>query len=190
MKKILQHLEKKVIPQSILKEANIALSFYPELKSVPIEIKFKDQIEKSFMQAQPKFSTVFKGKKNREYIIYISRKFNIENEELTVFDVPSEVLIGWLGHELGHIMDYLNRSAFNLIFFGLKYIVFNNHIRKAEKAADTYAIYHGMSEYILQTKNFILNHTSLSDNYKERIKRLYLSPEDIMLLANEIKSGS
>ncbi len=45
----------KVIPNSILEEAQKALSFYPELKDTNIEIKFKDNIKKSFMQAQPQF---------------------------------------------------------------------------------------------------------------------------------------
>ncbi|WP_029035006.1 hypothetical protein [Salinimicrobium terrae] len=179
--------QNKIIPESILNEAKIALSYYPELKDVEIEFKFKDGIKKSFMQAQPNKSNLFKGKNDRTYNIYMSSKFVIEEEEFSMADIPSDVLIGWLGHELGHIMDYRDKSAMGLIIFGIRYITSDNYIKEAERAADTYAVNSGMSDYILATKNFILNHSHLSDTYKNRIARLYLSPEEILVLVNELE---
>ena len=38
--------ENKIIPKSILEEAKTALSYYPELKDVRIEFKFKEDIKK------------------------------------------------------------------------------------------------------------------------------------------------
>lgn len=179
--------ENKIIPVSILEEAKTALSFYPELKDVRIEFRFKDDIKKSFMQAQPEFSNLFKGKNDRSYYVFISSRFLIEEEEFTMADVPPDVLIGWLGHELGHIMDYREKSAFGLIIFGMRYVTSANYIKKAERAADTYAVNAGMGNYIIATKNFILNHSHLSDSYKERIARLYLSPEEIIILVNKLE---
>lgn len=177
--------ENKTIPKEIAKEAKIALSYYPELEKVSIDFKFKKKIKKSFMQAQPHFLNIFSGKNNRSYNIYISTKVNIEGKSFSVEDIPSDVLIGWLGHELGHIVDYREKTAFGLIIFGLRYITSQNFIKEAERAADTYAVGHGMGDYILKTKNFILNNTDLSEAYKNRIKRLYLSPEEIVVLVNE-----
>ena len=139
------------------------------------------------MQAQPKFSGLFKKRKNRSYYIMISEKFSIEDEEFGATELPSDVLIGWIGHELGHIMDYRDRSGFNLLIFGARYLLSNKHIREAERAADTYAVNRGMGEYILATKDFILSHAHLSEVYKARIKRLYLSPEEIMELVEELE---
>lgn len=179
--------ENKIIPKSILEEAKKALSYYPELKEVRIEFKFKEDIKKSFMQAQPQISNLFKGRNDRSYYIFISSRFLIEEEEFTMADVPPEVLIGWLGHELGHIMDYRDKSAFGLMVFGVRYVTSANYIKEAERAADTYAVNAGMSEYILATKEFIINHSHLSDSYKERIARLYLSPEEIIVLVNKLE---
>lgn len=176
----------KVIPTNILDEAKVALSFYPELEDVKIEFKYKKGIKKSFMQAQPKIATLFKGKKYRSYYILMSNKFLIQNEEFSMDEVPSEVLIGWLGHELGHIMDYRDKSAMELVKFGTRYITSDNYIRKAERTADTYAINQGMGNYIFATKDFILNHSSLSDSYKRRKARLYLSPAEILALVNDL----
>ncbi|HET8753317.1 MAG TPA: hypothetical protein VFM59_03070, partial [Salinimicrobium sp.] len=179
--------QNKIIPTDILEEAKIALSFYPELKETPIEFKFKDNIEKSFMQAQPQISELFYGRKNRGYFVFLSKKVKIEDKYFSVKEVPKEVLIGWLGHELGHIVDYKERSAFGLMYFGLRYITSRSFLKEAEKIADTYAVHHGMGDYILATKNFILNHSHLSEEYKNRIRNLYLSPDEINVLVNEME---
>ncbi|WP_373282350.1 hypothetical protein [Bizionia arctica] len=173
------------VPTSIENEAKTALAFYPELKNVAIDIRFKKNIKKSTMQAQPKFSSLLKSKKHREYVILISEKFKISDKEFSTKDIPSDILIGWIGHELGHIMDYQHRSNLNLIWFGVKYLLSDNHIIEAERAADTYAVSSGMESYILKTKDFILNNSDITPSYKLRIEKYYLSPEEIMDIVNE-----
>lgn len=173
------------IPEVIRKEAEKALSFYPQLKNTPIVFKFKKKIAKSTMQAQPVWQTLFHPKQKRKYIILISEKFNIDGKTFYTKDAPHDVLVGWLGHELGHVMDYKERNSFNLVFFGIRYIFLQHHIKNAERTADVYAINQGMEKYILATKNFILNQAGLSGTYLDRIKKYYLSPEDIMQLVKE-----
>ena len=177
--------DNKIIPESIEREIKIALEYYPQLAGTPITFKFKDNIKKSTMQAQPAFKSLLKSRKNRSYFIFISRKVQIEQESFKITDIPSDVLIGWIGHELGHIMDYRERSSLGLVIFGIKYLYFSKFIKEAERAADTFAVAHGMGQYILKTKDFILNHAQISEVYKARIKRLYLSPEEIMNLINK-----
>ncbi|UOB16737.1 hypothetical protein [Abyssalbus ytuae] len=174
-----------VIPLSIKKEAETALSYYPQLKGTKIIFKFKKNIKKSTMQARPAFSSFFRKRKQRKYLILISEKFKISGREFLTKDVPENVLIGWLGHELGHITDYKNRSKWNLLVFGLKYLFSHNHIKEAERAADYYAVINGMEKYIIETKNFILNHADIPEVYKWRIKKFYLSPEEIMDMVKE-----
>ena len=172
------------IPDSISNEAKTALSYYPQLDSIHIIVKFKKNIKKSTMQARPTFGSFFRTKQNRRYVILISETFKISDKEFKTRDIPSDILIGWIGHELGHIMDYQDRSKLNLIWFGLKYLFSENHIVEAERAADTFAVSHGMANYILKTKDFILNHADITPSYKARIQRFYLSPEEIMELVN------
>ncbi|WP_158838652.1 hypothetical protein [Polaribacter sp. L3A8] len=174
-----------VIPNIIKDEVETALNYYPQLKKIPIQFKFKKNIKKSTMQARPTFNSFFKPKKNRQFLILISEKFKISDKEFSTRDIPRDVFIGWIGHELGHIMDYQNRSKLNLIWFGLKYLFSEKHIISAERAADGFAIKHKMESYIIKTKNFILNHADISEAYKNRIKRYYLSPEEIMVLVDD-----
>ena len=174
-----------IIPNSIKDEVTTALSYYPELKDTKIEFKFKKNIKKSTMQARPTFDSFFKSKKNRTYLILISEKFKITGKEFSTRDIPKDIFIGWIGHELGHIMDYESRSKPNLLWFGMKYLFSDNHIVAAERAADSFAVAHNMEHYILKTKDFILNNAAISEAYKNRIKKYYLSPEEIMELIAE-----
>lgn len=178
---------KKVIPKNIKSEVEVALEHFPELKNIPIEFKFKKNIEKSVMQAQPTFKGLFKSKENRSYRIFISEKFKITGEEYSTTSVPKDVLIGWIGHELGHVMDYQNRSGLNLVAFGFRYAFLKEYVKKAERAADSFAVLRGMADYIIKTKRFILDHADIDPLYKERIKEYYLSPDEIMEMVKEKK---
>ncbi len=177
--------ENKSFPEYIKREAQTALSFYPELEEVPITFLLKDKATSSVMKAQPRWTTLFRPKEQREYVIIISRNFNIQGKEFDTALIPKKVLIGWLGHELGHIMDYTTRSSLNLIGFGIMYLMSPSYTRKAELTADRFAVHHNMQDYILETKNYILNHADLSNKYKEKIKRLYASPEQILDIVKE-----
>ncbi len=132
------------------------------------------------MLAQPTLRSLFGSRKKRKYVVLISKRFKISGRQFLTKDVSEGILIGWLGHELGHIMDYKDRSSLDLLWFGLKYLFYGSHIREAERAADTFAVASGMGNYILDTKKFILDHADIPKKYKDRIRRYYLSPEEIM----------
>ena len=168
----------KTIPKVIEEEVLKALYFYPELQKTHIKFVFKQNIKKSVMQAQPDVKMILQGK--RAYNINISSLFKLTTTAIPIHQIPKDILVGWIGHELGHIMDYENRNILGIIRFGLGYVFSTTYLRKAEKTADTYAVNHGLGWYILQTKNFILNHADLSEKYKNKIARLYLSPDDIV----------
>ena len=176
------------VPEAIQDEARTALSHYPLLENVPITFKFKKKINQSTMRAQPKFWSLFKPKRKRAYVVLISENIRISGKTFLTKDIPKDIMIGWLGHELGHIMDYRQRSSLNLIWFGIKYTFSGSYIKEAERAADSYAVSHGMYEYILKTKSFILDNAEIDELYKERIRKYYLSPEEIMALVKEMES--
>jgi len=165
-----------VIEQNVLK----ALSFYPELKETAINFVFKKNIKKSVMQAQPVFTTLIKGREDRVYQINISSLFKLTHAAIPIHQIPDSIMIGWIGHELGHIMDFENRSNIGIVTFGFRYVFSEEYVRKAERVADTYAVNHGLGKYIVETKRFILDHTELPQAYKDKIARLYLSPDDIV----------
>ncbi|MDQ3101615.1 MAG: hypothetical protein M3R08_09530 [Bacteroidota bacterium] len=178
-------IQGKVIPEAILCETEIALSYYPELKDARIVFRFKKEIRNSLMQAQPR--GFFMGGNGRYYVINISERFFIDEQTKAIKGVPSEALIGWLVHELGHVMDYHGRSSMGLVIFGFKYVTSGKYLRQAEKTADTFAVENGCGNYLVDCKEFILGHDELPERYKQKIRRSYLSPASIneMVVARE-----
>lgn len=173
------------VPASLINEAKTALSHFPLLDQTEINLKFKKNLGKSTMKAQPKFWSLLGSKKNRKYVILISEKIKITDKVFLTKDIPENIMIGWIGHELGHIMDYKNRSSLNLIWFGIRYSLSGTFVKEAERIADTFAVEHDMGSYILETKNFILENAEIDEKYKSRIRKFYLSPETILELINE-----
>ncbi len=187
-----QDLEKfaanKVIPETLKNEILEALSYYPELENTHIDFLFYKNIKGSVMQAQPKIKTMwFRNKSKRSYKVKISRHLHLVHRDMKVEEVPHDVLVGWIGHELGHIMDYRDRSNLAMACFGVNYVCSKRFLRKAERNADKYAISHGLSDYIIETKHFILDHAKFPKAYKEKIRELYMSPEDVIASVEEVE---
>src|SRR5690606_26167340 len=103
------------IPESTKSDVKEALSYYHELADIPIKLKTKDNIKKSTMQAQPQLSSIIKQKENREYLIFISLQIQTDGEHFTMADIPPDVVTGWIGYELGHVMYYHDRTNVGLI---------------------------------------------------------------------------
>lgn len=178
-------LNNKYYPSELKQAVQKSLSFYPELKDTEIHFRYARQIKHSVMQAQPKINTLFRTRAKRAYVIRMRRTFSMEGEVFALSELPFEVLVGWLGHELGHVMDYLNRSLPSMVAFGTGYVFSPNFVKGAERTADEFAVSRGMGSYIQATKNFILNHSDFPERYKEKIRKLYLSPDEIMEIVLE-----
>ncbi|MDB5014761.1 MAG: hypothetical protein JWQ25_2963 [Daejeonella sp.] len=184
---MLAYKNHKHIPSVIEKSVLTALSHYPELANTTIAFVFKKNIKNSVMQAQPVFSTMIGDKDNRSYQINISALFKLTHSATPIHQIPDDIMVGWIGHELGHVMDYENRSNLGMLAFGLSYYFSDQYVKNAERRADTYAVDHGLGQYIIATKRFILDHAELPQRYKDKIARLYLSPDDIVKQVRDLE---
>ncbi|MFZ6051290.1 hypothetical protein [Halocola ammonii] len=178
---------KKIIPERISSPVKEALTYYPQLDSVHIRFEFKDEIGNNFMQAMPDVSTVFKDPSKRTYLIKMTREMEVNGEDIPIEKIPRDVLLGWFAHELGHVMDYLDRGSGNMIWFGANYWLSEEFKIKAERRADIFAIEHDCADEIIATKEYILNNSSLPKSYLNKIESFYLSPERVLEIVEEIK---
>ncbi|SFB82539.1 hypothetical protein SAMN05421747_101354 [Parapedobacter composti] len=177
----------KVIPSVIERQALIALSYFPELKETSIHFVFRPGLKGSVMAARPAIGSLFKKRDKRTYQILINPVFKLEHAIEPMRQIPDSVMIGWLGHELGHIMDYERKSTWSLMGFGISYGLSKKFVRKAERVADSFAVNRGMGDYLVATKAFILDHSDLPQAYKDKIAALYLSPDDIVELISDLE---
>lgn len=183
-KRTQRNLNHKIIPSQIEDACTEALQHYPELNHKKIIFKFQ-KTAGSTMFAQPLPNFLFRSVKRRGYIIKISNNVDLENG-IRIDDMPHDVLVGWIGHELGHVMDYEQKSNWQLVKFGIGYLFSARYRIGSEKVADLFAIERGLGKFILKTKNYILDHSSISEKYKNKIKNIYLSPEETLALINQM----
>lgn len=135
-------------------------------------------IQGATMQAQPVFSVKGMLKGVKKYQVKLD-KFVRDSKGISVEDLPEDVLTGWFAHELGHVVDYQPYTNLQMLTYGIRYLLSPNFKRQAEYAADYIAIAHGFKEEILASKHFLLDNEQLGKDYKEKIKKYYLSIEDV-----------
>ncbi len=169
----------KKYPSKIKAEVEKALSHYPELRNVPIHFRWGIFTQHSFMLAQPKVPTLFRPKERREYQIIMRKKFFLKNKKVPNNRVPSDVMIGWLGHELGHVLDYKLRGSWDLAWFGVLYYFSKSFLKKAEITADRNAVEHGLIKELVVSKEFGRNPAFFPWRYIKKLNSLYPSIEDV-----------
>ncbi len=178
----------KTYPSKLKSEVEKALSYYPELTDVPIEFKWGVFTQHSFMLAQPKIPTLFRNKAKREYHIIMRKKFFLKNKRVPHMRIPSNVVVGWLGHELGHIMDYKPRTNWNLTWFGVRYYFSKSFLKRAEISADRNAVKHGLIKELVESKRFGRNPKFFPWSYINKLNKLYPSVDQVIQWAEEESS--
>ena len=171
---------KKIIPAEIELECLVALSCYPELKNTGIEFKFGNL--NFTMISKPKFRSILKDRTQREYVIIIQRpgvsKNNLEWDVLSF-----NAMVGWIGHELGHILHYSHKSSCGILFIGMKYPV-PGYRRKMERFTDQLAIQHHLGYALYEGVDYTINSSQAKEQYKHNQKKFYLHTEEIISRIN------
>ncbi|MCX6231520.1 MAG: hypothetical protein NTZ33_08245 [Bacteroidetes bacterium] len=160
---------------SLYKAFILARSAYPELNDVVIKLKFR-RLHKSTMESYPSVS-LFKSKHKRIYNIYINK--NIKRNGISYKDLSFSMLIGWYSHEIAHILDYKDRTNIGMLFYGLRYITFNNYKRKAEYIADSTAIHHCLGCELIEGVQLCMDTDKIKKAYKRKLIKFYMSPAEL-----------
>lgn len=153
---------------------------YERLHPHPLIVRQR-AMERTTMNAQPVLNWRFLSRARRHYLINLSNNMHLEGR-IAIHELPEDVLVGWFAHELGHLCDYLHRSALSMVRFGFGYLIFPNYRTGAERKADIYAIEHGFADELIATKKYILEKSALPDAYKKRIELYYMSADEVALM--------
>ncbi len=156
----------------------IAMSYYPELKNV--KIRFRQKNIKTTMASIPRLDFIFHPKGNRTYHIYVDNSLKKE-KGLLLRDVPFNAQIGVIGHELGHISDYENRTNAGIAILGIGYLLPPFH-RKLEHRVDEITIAHGLGYQIEAFSDFVFNRAAVNDRYKKFKRRYYYDSRQLTQL--------
>lgn len=158
----------------------VALSHYPELHHKKISLKLKPI--NSTMQAQPSPSFIFKRKNKRGYSIFVNN--NPELTGLNYEELSFNGLVGWIGHEFAHLIDYSSMNNRELLGFIASYVFNNRTMRRTERNADKETIKRGLGIQLLDGVAFFENNKKVSKRYRKKKKKNYLSEEEIIVDIN------
>lgn len=168
----------KTYPIEYEEQFLIALSHYPQLKDVTINLIFDK--ERTTMSARPKISSLFC--KNRKYNIRINSAESFKG--ILLSEVPFNAQIGVIGHELAHIVDYEQKTFGQIIATGIGYLS-RKYKRKLEHRIDLETIKQGLGWQLFDWAEFSMNEDNASKKYIRFKKRIYMSPEKIGSLIEE-----
>lgn len=135
----------KEIPAAFAAPISEALSHYPELKNTKITWRIRHAYTP--LATRPAFTSFFKRKDKRSYIITISDKTIDTLEHLLYKNLSYDEQVGIMGHELGHVVDFRNKniiqSAGNLWGHLSK-----KYIDRMEYNTDMICIRHGLGKQL------------------------------------------
>ncbi len=175
----------KTIPQEFEKEILISLSHYPELSKTKIKFCYANIF--TSMKAVPSLIFLFQKRENRTYRIVMNKKqcsgTNIMQR------AGSAAVIGVVGHELGHILDYSRHSNMSLLKLLISYIPKKGRI-ETEKRADKIAIDHNLGKQLLEFNNHILRDACMDPKYIHYKKKFYNSSSSISSLIEDNEKTS
>jgi hypothetical protein len=152
------------------------------------------------MQSQYSADFLFVKNTSRTYFIYITDN---KDENLgQVFDKMDFCeKYGWLGHELGHIVQYKQKSKRQLLGFTfalkpkldsflstkplVKYLG-TGYLRRIEQSVDDIAIEAGGGYELAMGSDYLLNLSNIPQSIKERYRKTYTPIQTIINKASKI----
>ena len=99
------------------------------------------------MQAQPYSDFLFRKKGNRKYKVIVNKTSDVNG--MYYKDLSFNSLVGWIGHEFAHILDYSKMNNTDLISFIASYVFDKDKMKKTERKADKETIKHGLGIQLL-----------------------------------------
>jgi len=155
----------KGLPKGFELAAGIALSAYPQLKEVKIDMILREN--GAPMEASMDIFSLIGARKNRKY------KVLLNNSEVSVFDpillksLPFDAQVGILAHELGHIAYYHELSTLEIGKWAISYLINPVFRARHEKSTDMMAVYHGLGSQIYQYAYYVRYDSSTNHLYKK-----------------------
>jgi hypothetical protein len=165
----------KTFHPKIKSAALVALSRYPELKNTRIEFLFRNIT--ATMETRPKIN-LKAFTKHRTYQVFINLNKG-KNKALDIDSLTENVKIGWIAHELGHVVDYESRSAFSLMAMGIYYVTVPSFKRNIEQSVDIITIRHSCGYEHCEGVEYLLYKSNATEKYKKNNLKYYL-PMDTM----------
>ena len=169
----------KHFPPSFELPALLALSHYPELRNERIRFQTVPKAE-PLVASRPDPGNLFRGRPGWVYNIFISEEApeTLEHNLLKNFSFNAQV--GILGHELAHTQHYQDKSAWQMLVTGVRYLLSDAYRARFELDTDRNAIAHGLGWQVHAYSVRYRRNPRLSQPEIAAIDRYYLPPAAVL----------
>ena len=165
--------DNKTFHPKIKSAALAALSRYPELRNVRIEFLFRSI--KATMETRPKIN-LKAFTRHRTYQVFLNNNTG-KRKALDIDSLSEPVKIGWIAHELAHIIDYESRNTLSLMAMGAYYVTVPSFKRNIEQSVDIITIRHGCGYEHCEGVEYLLYGSRATERYKKNNVKYYLPIE-------------
>jgi hypothetical protein len=147
----------------ICSDINSALTYFPELERVKIRFSYKPI--RQTMNSRPSPLNIFRSKDRWHYTIIVNNNKG-RHKGLSFENLSYTIKVGWVGHELSHIIEYQQLNRIQTIAFALKYVFSKSFVRNVERYTDFLAIEHGLAFPLYNGTEFLLNCNDIDTKYR------------------------
>jgi len=169
----------------LLSDIRLTLSYYPELKATKIKVYYS--AIKQTMNCRPCFRNLFVKKEKRTYRIIINNNTGKE-KGLPIADLPDDIRIGFIAHEVAHILTYDQMNNLQTLKFALKYVFSKKFIYNVERHVDYVAIEHHLARQLYAGTAYCRSCSDLTPEYRAYSNIYGLSLGEIICHWHKTKS--
>ncbi|MDR1666388.1 MAG: hypothetical protein LBS03_01655 [Bacteroidales bacterium] len=152
-----------------------AANYYPELCGVNIRLRYG--AVKTSMAARPSVGSMFRKRSKRTYFLIVNRRAKSPQAQL-LHEIPFNASVGLMGHELAHVLDYSNRSGWQILCIGIRYLG-KNYRRRMERQTDATAISKGLGQPLYDYARYVIHRSAVGEKYRRYKLTYYMTPEEI-----------
>jgi hypothetical protein len=176
----------KKLPEGYELQTLVALSHYPELKDIKIEWEFTASDRP--LATQPSKTSLVKSGPERTYIVSISKKAKSTMQPVLLRNLPFDTQVGALGHELGHVIDFIGKNSLEAVGTGVGYMI-DSYKHHLESGVDLITIRHGLAYQILGYAELVvkLQKEYPDETYYQDYFKYYMSPGKIKAKIRTLK---
>ncbi|MEI8269740.1 MAG: hypothetical protein WCG45_00050 [bacterium] len=149
-----------------------AKKYYLETENVSIKLKFTP-LYYSTMTSRPKIILFLFPWLKRNYVISVNSSEKYKKFAIPLSILNDSILLGWIGHELAHIIQYEKMGKKEIMSFPFKYGLNKKFRKNFETEADEITKQRGLEKELKEGINFVLTNTKISTAYKNRLKKFY-----------------
>jgi len=172
----------KTYPPRYEEQILIALSYYPELKNVPIHFRIKEK--HTPLSTRSSWSGLLKEPQKRDYVITISSNTEQMLRPILFQNLSFNAQIGVIGHELGHVIEFESMATLNIMEHAAQNVS-SKYIDHFEFKTDSICIAHGLGYQLLAWSTYV-RHAMHRDNWdgadnvhKPMMRERYMNPLSI-----------